>query len=56
MSARRSAELRLAPIEDADTAARHGDIEVVVTQVTSRAGGLDDHGLASHRSRGEGEA
>jgi hypothetical protein len=48
------AELRGATVEDSNTSTRHHKIEVVVTEIASSVGGLDDHGLALDGTGGEG--
>jgi hypothetical protein len=50
------AELRSATVEDSNTATRHHKIEVVVTEVASSVGGLDDHGLTLDGTGGEGKS
>jgi hypothetical protein len=49
------AELRGAAVEDTDTAAGHHEIEVVVAEITSSVGGLDDHLLALDGTTSEGQ-
>lgn len=50
-----AAELGGAAVEDTDTTTGHLEIEVVLTEVASGVGGLDNHGLALHGTSGEGE-
>jgi hypothetical protein len=45
-----TAELRCAAVKDANAASGHLDIEVVLAEVATGVGGLDDHGLAGHRT------
>lgn len=50
-----AAELGGAAIEDTDTTTGHLEIEVVLTEVASGVGGLNNHGLALHGTSSEGE-
>lgn len=50
-----AAELGRATVEDTDTTTGHLEIEVVLTEVASGVGGLDNHGLALHGTSSEGE-
>jgi len=50
-----SAKLAGAGVEDANAAAGHGNIEVVVAEIAASVGGLDDHGLALDRAGLEGK-
>lgn len=50
------AELRSATVEDSNTSTRHHKIEVVVTEIASSVGGLNDHGLTLDGTGGEGNS
>ena len=50
-----TAPLGGAAVEDADAAAGDLDVEVVVGEVATGVGRLDDHGLASDGAGGEGQ-
>lgn len=51
-----TAVLRGAAVEEADAAAGHEDVEVIVGDVAAGVGGLDDHGLAGDGAVGESQA
>jgi len=50
-----TAELGSATIEETNATTGNVQVEVVVAKVTARAGRLDNHDLAGHGARGEGE-
>lgn len=51
----RRSPLRLASVEDSDTAAGNLQVKVILAQIVSRVGDLHDHALAGDCSRGEGQ-